>query len=214
MIAFGAMPALLPAHIGVSDQPIHHPAGTLPTPWHLCGLYANLCKGDIAHDFQGMPNYAVATGWWRGDKLLFGGGGAVAGVIFPNKLLNRWSSEQQAAQRLGVRTTSPGEPGWDEIITSNDTIKWAVLEDGSLVIMPKYVNGEEVPHSLLSGGEGVQAAGEAEISAASGAEPYGVTINRLSGHFEPSANSLEIGVQAFAEAGVEFAQVDPEVADG
>jgi hypothetical protein len=89
-----------------------------------------------------------------------------------------------------------------------------VLEDGSLVIMPKYVNGEEVPHSLLSGGQGVRSAGEAEIATAPGAEPYGVTINRLSGHFEPSAESLEIGVQACAEAGMEFAEVDPEVADG
>ena len=34
MIASGAVPALLPAHIGVSQtSQITRPAGTLPTPW-------------------------------------------------------------------------------------------------------------------------------------------------------------------------------------
>jgi hypothetical protein len=151
------------------------------------------------------------TSWWRGANTLVGSAGAIAGIIFPNRLLSRFAQEQARAQELGARPVSPGESGFEEVLGSNDTIKWAVLEDNSLVIMPKYINGEEVFHSILSDGQGVKAAGEAQIAQVEGEAPFGITINRLSGHFYPSEESLQLGIQAFNDAGITFAEVDPGV---
>jgi hypothetical protein len=149
--------------------------------------------------------------------MLLGNGGVMAGMVFPNRFEKDFEGEQELAAEVagerGVPIASPGDPGFGDIIGSNDAIKWAILEDGSLVVMPKFVNGQEVPHSLLSGGRGVLAAGEAQIAQVPGSESYGITINRVTGHFLASAESLELGVAAFEEAGITFAEVDPEIPD-
>jgi len=60
----------------------------------------------------------------------------------------------------------------------------------------------------LSNGKPVLAAGEATIDIF-GNLRLGDEINRISGHFKPSSTSLQIGVNAFKDAGIEFKTVNP-----
>jgi hypothetical protein len=58
-------------------------------------------------------------------------------------------------------------------------------------------------HSLLSGGDPVLAAGEAQIVGWEG-RYYGRYITYHSGHFQPGEESLNIGINAFRDVGIEF----------
>ncbi len=196
-----------------------HGAGAEAADWaRICfnGPYRGACAGPFgSYLMDPLRGVGLQNSWSLGIKTLLGSGGVFAGVILPNKLLDQFQQEQADMERAGVepRPVSPGDPGWTGVIGGNDTIKWAVLEDGSLVVMPKFVNGIEVPHSFLSGGDGVQAAGEAEIAQAAGSAPYGMSITNYSGHFETPVENLQLGVDAFAAAGITFAGVDPYVGE-
>lgn len=72
------------------------------------------------------------------------------------------------------------------------SVKCAVLGDGSLMIQPKFVNGQAISHTALSGGAPVRAAGEA------------LEIGSHRGHFMPSQSSLDVGMGAFRNVGVGF----------
>jgi hypothetical protein len=89
------------------------------------------------------------------------GGGASSGgtKLYPNQMPGSLPGEIAAAERLGVKPINPGSVNFDDVINSG-TVKWAVLEDGSLVVIPKEVAGVELKHSVLSGGRPVRAAGE------------------------------------------------------
>lgn len=69
--------------------------------------------------------------------------------------------------------------------------------------MPKFVNGVEIPHTVLNGGKPVLAAGEAEIAGSSG-RYIALDINNHSGHYQPSAASTQIGRDAFAQWGIDI----------
>jgi hypothetical protein len=56
---------------------------------------------------------------------------------------------------------------------------------------------------LLSGGDPVLAAGEAQIVGWEG-RYYGRDITYHSGHFQPGEESLDIGINAFRDVGIEF----------
>jgi RHS repeat-associated protein len=122
---------------------------------------------------------------------------------FPNRMGGSLSSELALAERLGVEVSVPGTPAFDEAINAG-TVKWAVLDDGSLAVMPKFVAGQEISHSVLSGGAPVLAAGEADIAGSAADGYFGLGINRHSGHFQPSADSLQTGVDKFSEKGIPF----------
>ncbi|MFJ9823669.1 polymorphic toxin-type HINT domain-containing protein [Streptomyces sp. NPDC101160] len=123
--------------------------------------------------------------------------------LFPNTMPGTLDRELALADRLGVTPAGPGSAGFDSAISSG-AVKWAVREDGSLVIMPKFVNGQEISHSVLTRGAPVRAAGEADIAGSVGDGYFGLDINNHSGHFLPSSESLEIGKEAFASAGIHF----------
>ncbi|WP_197085227.1 RHS repeat-associated core domain-containing protein [Saccharothrix sp. ST-888] len=123
--------------------------------------------------------------------------------LFPNTMPGTLDRELALGDRLGVTPAGPGSAGFDSAVSSG-TVKWAVREDGSLVIMPKFVNGQEISHSVLTRGAPVRAAGEADIAGSSGDGFFGLDINNHSGHFLPSGESLQIGKDAFAAAGVHF----------
>jgi RHS repeat-associated protein len=122
---------------------------------------------------------------------------------FPNTMSGTLDQELATAQRLGVAPAVAGSAGFESALSSG-TIKWAVLQDGSLVVIPKFANGVEISHSVLSGGASVRAAGEAEVAGSAKAGYFGLDINYHSGHFQPSSGSLQIGIDAFAAAGVHF----------
>ncbi|MGC9539865.1 Hint domain-containing protein, partial [Streptomyces sp. UG1] len=123
--------------------------------------------------------------------------------LFPNTMPGALDRELALADRLGVTPVGAGSAGFDAAISSG-TVKWAVREDGSLVIVPKFVNGQEISHSVLTRGAPVRAAGEADIAGSSRDGYFGLDINNHSGHFLPSSESLEIGRDAFVAAGVHF----------
>ncbi|MEU3130803.1 polymorphic toxin-type HINT domain-containing protein [Streptomyces sp. NPDC047726] len=123
--------------------------------------------------------------------------------VFDNKMSKTLDRELSLADRLGVTPSGAGSAGFDSAVGSG-TIKWAVREDGSLVVVPKFVDGQEISHSVLSRGAPVRAAGEADIAGSSGDGFFGLDINNHSGHFRPSNESLQIGRDAFAAAGVHF----------
>ncbi|MFD9536276.1 polymorphic toxin-type HINT domain-containing protein [Streptomyces sp. NPDC060010] len=121
---------------------------------------------------------------------------------WPNQMPHLLDQELRDAARLGVTPTLPDSPDFDEII-DGEIIKWAVLLDGSLVVIPKSKHGREIYHSVLSNGDDVLAAGEAEI-VGSGGTYFGTLLNNHSGHFLPNLESMEIGRRAFARYGIVF----------
>ncbi|MEQ7125102.1 RHS repeat-associated core domain-containing protein [Actinopolymorpha sp. B11F2] len=128
---------------------------------------------------------------------------------FPNQMGDQLDDELARADGLGVTPSRPGTSGFDEAVNSG-TVKWAVLEDGNLVIQPKFVNGQEISHAVLSRGAPVRAAGEADIAGSSAGGYFGLDINPHSGHFlqglpaSASARSVQIGKEAFGMAGIVF----------
>lgn len=123
--------------------------------------------------------------------------------VFPNSMPRTLERELAQADGLGVTPSSAGSAGFDSAVSSG-TVKWAVREDGSLVVIPKFVNGQEISHSVLTRGAPVRAAGEADIAGSSGDGFFGLDINNHSGHFLPSSESLQVGRAAFAAVGVQF----------
>jgi hypothetical protein len=74
-----------------------------------------------------------------------------------------------------------------------------------LVVVPKQIRGVEIPHTILTNGDAVLAAGEAEVYIG---EDYRMRlrINNYSGHYMPSPQSLDIGIRAFARYGIAFGE--------
>ncbi|MFE5797306.1 polymorphic toxin-type HINT domain-containing protein [Streptomyces sp. NPDC056503] len=135
--------------------------------------------------------------------------------LFPNKYPTQLAAELELAENLGIRPARPGTSAFDEFLDfegSGDVIKWAVLEDGSLMIMPKVVRGNELSHPVLSGGADVAAAGEAQIVGTAETGYFGLGINSHSGHFFVQGDAFwsagggaeMLGREAFAKIGVQF----------
>ncbi len=120
--------------------------------------------------------------------------------MFHNALADRLREELARAARLGVSPRRIGDPGFAGV-AAEGTVKWAVTVAGELLIVPKYVRGEELPHTVLTNGEPVLAAGEAEIVRMD--DQYALLdINHHSGHYRPDRQSLRIGERAFADRGI------------
>jgi hypothetical protein len=120
--------------------------------------------------------------------------------LFNNTMPGRLQEEINIAATSGVKPLSVGEAGFDDVINEG-RIKWAVSANGELKIVPKMVTGEEISHAVIFRGAPVIAAGEADIAGALG-EYILLDISNYSGHYLPSAQSLEIGIRAFAKAGI------------
>jgi hypothetical protein len=121
---------------------------------------------------------------------------------FPNQLPERLPGELAEAQRLRVKPMKPSDPGFESVANSG-SVKWVVTEQGELLVIPKYVEGVEISHTVLTNGQSVLAAGEAEISIA-GKQGVGIDINYHSGHYKPTPESVAIGKEAFAKYGIVF----------
>ncbi|MFJ8855291.1 DUF6531 domain-containing protein, partial [Streptomyces sp. NPDC102437] len=123
---------------------------------------------------------------------------------YKNQLPKELEKELAAAEALGVRPLKVGDPGFEDAINSG-TIKWVVDEKGELLLMAKHVNGVELKHPVLTRGDNVHAAGEAEIAGSEGSY-FGMEINNNSGHYLPSRASVQIGREAFERAGIQFVE--------
>jgi RHS repeat-associated protein len=123
--------------------------------------------------------------------------------LFRNQMPEKLERELGLARRLGVSPSVPGTAAFDAAINSG-TVKWAVLPNDELRVVPKFAGGEEISHSVLSGGGPVRAAGEADIVGSADTGYMGLDINNHSGHFMPSSASRQTGIDSFARFGINF----------
>jgi len=140
--------------------------------------------------------------------MIFGGDGVgdagEEGVasLFYNQYPERLLAELESAEQLGVKPLQVDDAGFQEMI-QNGPVKWVVSESGQLAFVPKFVRGTEIYHSVITGGEPVLAAGEAEIYN-DGRGYVASMFSRWSGHYLPDEASEIIGRNAFIRAGIRF----------
>nr|WP_052477899.1 hypothetical protein [Kibdelosporangium sp. MJ126-NF4]CEL14849.1 Phage tail fiber protein [Kibdelosporangium sp. MJ126-NF4]CTQ96520.1 Phage tail fiber protein [Kibdelosporangium sp. MJ126-NF4] len=131
--------------------------------------------------------------------------------LLSNKFPGDLVAELATAKRLGVSPIRLGTPEFDALVQSGEKMKWAVLRDGSVRVIPKVKHGEEIKHPVLSGGDDVRSAGECEIAGSADAGYFGLNIDLESGHYgryRPGSKLgnayLKIATDAFRQAGVTF----------
>ncbi|HEY3471334.1 MAG TPA: polymorphic toxin-type HINT domain-containing protein, partial [Amycolatopsis sp.] len=131
----------------------------------------------------------------------------------PNQLPGRLEQELADAARVNVAPVRAANSAQlDAALARADLegqLKWAILEDGSLVVMPHTVQGVEISHAVLSGGQSVRAAGEATIAGSAQTGYFGIEISSRSGHFVGSDEALwepirRLGMEAFGQLGIHF----------
>lgn len=127
---------------------------------------------------------------------------------FYNQCSATLGDELQSADDLGIRPMTVGETGFDDIINEG-TVKWAVTTEGQILVIPKFSDSNEVYHTVITRGQPVLAAGEAEIA---GSEGFYILlqISNHSGHFRPTPESLELGITAFRQQGIDTSNADIE----
>jgi RHS repeat-associated protein len=109
---------------------------------------------------------------------------------FKNQYDDLLKEELEAFAEHGGRVYKPGDHGFRELLESGEEIKWGISEEtGELLIVPKWIDEYEVPHSMLAEGKPLTAAGEANIR-----EGW---ISNHSGHYIPDNESLNLGLNAF-----------------
>jgi hypothetical protein len=127
---------------------------------------------------------------------------------FPNQVPETLPEELATAEELGVKPVSPSDPEFADIANAGK-VKWAITEQGELKVIPHTVDGVEISHAVITQGDPVLAAGEADIASAGG-KPVGLEITPQSGHFmqgndeSTNAGVLELGRGAFKKFGIEF----------
>lgn len=126
---------------------------------------------------------------------------------FSNQSPGTLNDELRSAEDLGIRPIKVGEAGFDDIINEG-TVKWAVTTKLELLVIPKFLDvSNEIYHTVITLGEPVLAAGEAEIVGSNGLYIL-LTISNHSGHFRPTSESLELGITAFRQQGVDTSNAD------
>jgi hypothetical protein len=122
----------------------------------------------------------------------------LTGKLWPNRSSGSLHEELALAHRLGVepvKVTSPESLAGFE----GQTLNYVVSEEGELLTTPRSVRvGEQVHrihHTVPVKGRPVLAAGEVT--------PTGnvARINRISGHYGPGPETLDIAAEAFRRAG-------------
>ena len=128
---------------------------------------------------------------------------------FSNQSPGTLDDELRSADELGIRPIKVGEAGFDDIINEG-TVKWAVTKNLELLVIPKFLDvNNEIYHTVITRGQPVLAAGEAEIVGVNGSYIL-LTISNHSGHFQPTSESLELGITAFMQQGVDTSNPDIE----
>ncbi len=128
--------------------------------------------------------------------------GSGSRTTFPNQFPEHLAGELAEAARVGAKPIRFGDPAFNKAVNGG-TVKYVVAESGEVIIIPHTVKGVEISHAVLSNGQSVVAAGEAEIAAAGG-KYIGIDLNFQSGHFRPTAESLQAAREAFAKVGITF----------
>ena len=128
---------------------------------------------------------------------------------FSNQSPRTLNDELRSAEDLGIRPIKVEEAGFDDIINEG-TVKWAVTTKLELFVIPKFLDvNNEIYHTVITRGQPVLAAGEAEIVGSNGSYIL-LIISNHSGHFRPTSESLELGITAFRQQGVDTSNADIE----
>jgi len=128
---------------------------------------------------------------------------------FSNQSAATLNDELRSAEELGIRPIKVGEAGFDDIINEG-TVKWAVTIELELLVIPKFLDvSNEIYHTVITRGQPVLAAGEAEIVGSNGLYIL-LTISNHSGHFRPTPESLELAITVFTQQGVDTSNADIE----
>ncbi|MFB7031799.1 MULTISPECIES: RHS repeat-associated core domain-containing protein [unclassified Streptomyces] len=110
------------------------------------------------------------------------------------------ADELDAAEARGVRSVSPGQAGWEEALNSG-VVKWVVDTNEVLHVVP--ATDDAIKHSIMTRGAPVLAAGEADVAGAGGMF-FGLRISNQSGHYLPCRCSINLGIEKFRQAGIDF----------
>lgn len=125
---------------------------------------------------------------------------------YPNLEPENMALDEGDAIFHGVTPAAPGTAAFDRAISTapGGIVKWVVTKGLGLRIMPaETATTIDLYHAVLSGGDPVLSAGEATIEKWEGGY-YGREITLHSGHFQPGEEALDIGLNAFRDAGIEF----------
>ncbi|WP_159280696.1 RHS repeat domain-containing protein [Tenacibaculum maritimum] len=118
--------------------------------------------------------------------------------VWKNLMPNSLKSELDRAAELGVEVMGLGSSKFDDMIVEGP-LKFIVDKNGSMKIMNKFKNGEEISHAVLSKGESVLAAGEMMLAGSKKTGYFVLEITNHSGHFQPDLKSLEIAKEALKD---------------
>lgn len=129
--------------------------------------------------------------------------------VFNNQLSQSLAQELKMARDLGIVPISINDRQFDTLI-SEGRVKWAVNLNRKLLFIPEFVNGQEIYHTVLSQGEPILAAGLADIVGNNG-EYLLLWLSNYSGHYQPTATSLEFAKTVFQEMGINISYADLEI---
>ena len=129
--------------------------------------------------------------------------------MFANQLPSFLDQELQVANNLGIVPSSITDQQFDEIIAQG-RVKWGINVTGKLLFIPEFFNSQEIYHTVLFQGNSVLAAGLADIVGIQGRYLL-LWLSNYSGHYRPTAASLEFGKEAFQRAGIDISQADFEI---
>jgi len=164
-------------------------------------------RGKLGIDGVNTGSGVYSAGGGAGKVVLVlatlgAGGEAEAAELFENQFPEMLADELDAAEAAGATVVRAGGAGFDAAVNEG-TIKFVVTESGDLMAVGHTVNGVEISHAVISGGDAVLTAGEADVAGSAG-NYVGLRIANWSGHFTPSEASLSIARELFARIGITF----------
>ena len=131
------------------------------------------------------------------------------GEFFENLDPHKLAMELAQAERLGVSplTVNGIDDAVRALARSGDPVKWVITEAGDLRMMTRYAGGEEISHAVLSGGQRVRGAGEAQLFLGANGRVFVNDVTAHSGHYmrnsteSMSRTVVERGITAFTNVG-------------
>ncbi|WP_418124639.1 LysM peptidoglycan-binding domain-containing protein [Variovorax sp. 160MFSha2.1] len=179
-----------------------------PTLLNTIGLQRAIADYRVTGDTSQLLLRSASAGIVLGMETGVGSGGSGGTPLFANQVPKSLASELSTASKLGVAPMSPVSPKFDAAINEG-TIKYAVTPNGDLLVIPKYAtNGTEISHAVITKGQPVIAAGEAEIAGNAKSGYIGMNINAHSGHYMNGNTAAQnaavegIAKNAFAKYGI------------
>ncbi len=82
---------------------------------------------------------------------------------FSNQMAGALQDELRLARSLSVSPILAGSSKFEGIVSSGETLKWAISTSGELRFIPAVKRGTEISHAVIHNGKDVIAAGESSI---------------------------------------------------